>query len=225
MDVTLLYIDTSTKICSVGIAVNGKQVALQETGDEQYEHGEKITLLIQACLQEANLKMSDLQGVVLTSGPGSYTGLRIGASTAKGICYALSIPLIALDALTSLAVQANKKYPTTNVCAMIDARRLEVFSTIFDAQLTVVKTISADILDESSYSAFDTFVAVGDANEKCKELWSNRDVIFDDEIKSSVTGLFDLGFKMFQEGKIEDVAYFEPFYLKEFFTTAKKINS
>lgn len=224
MDVTLLYIDTSTKICSVGIAVNGKHVALQETGDEQYEHGEKITLLIQDCLKEAQLSMADLSGVVLTSGPGSYTGLRIGASTAKGICYALSIPLIAIDALTSLAAQAQKLYPSQKICAMIDARRMEVFSTIFDGDLSVIKPISADILDETSYLDYLPFVVVGDGGEKTKALWEGTDVLFADEVRTSVVGLFELGFEAFNNQQFEDVAYFEPFYLKEFFTTAKKVN-
>ncbi len=221
MDVTLLYIDTSTKICSVGLAVNGTQVALQETGNEQYEHGEKITLLIKDCLAEANLKIKDLNGVCLTSGPGSYTGLRIGTSTAKGICYALNIPLLVMDALTSLAIQAQMKHPNRSICAMIDARRMEVFSTIYDQHLQVIKPISADVLDEMSYSDFTDLLVVGDGAEKCKELWDNRSYDFDLSIKTSVVGLFEKGYQLFQEEKFQDVAYFEPLYVKEFYSTAK----
>ena len=223
MDVNLLYIDTSTKVCSVGIAVNGKQVALQETGDGQYEHGEKITLLIQESLAEAKLKISDLHGVCVTSGPGSYTGLRIGASTAKGLCYALDIPLIAIDALQSLAVQALKKYPTKSICAMIDARRMEVFSAIYSPSMEVLKNISADVLEDDSYLSFKELVLVGDGAEKTQELFVNRDYTYDLSLKSSVVGLFESGYDKFVRKDFEDVAYFEPFYLKEFFTTAKKV--
>lgn len=222
MDCVLLFIDTSTRICSVGITINGSQVALRETGDELYEHGERITLLVQECLTDANLKISDLSAVCVTSGPGSYTGLRIGVATAKGLCYALEIPLIAIDALYSLAFQAQGKYPNNTVCAMLDARRMEVFSVIYAQSKEVIKTISADVLDENSYSEFDPFVVVGDGANKCEEIWAGRNLIFDLSIKSSVVGMFTLGNIMFQNKQFEDVAYFEPFYLKEFYSTQKK---
>ncbi len=222
MNTVLLFIDTSTKICSVGITKNGNQVALKETGDEQFEHGEKITLLIQDCLKEANLEMKELSAVCITSGPGSYTGLRIGASTAKGICYGLDIPLIAIDALYSLGVQATQKHPEKNICAMIDARRMEVFSAIYDANNNELKPISADVLDEHSYAEFKELVVVGDGATKCQDIWNERGFIFDLEIKSSVTGMYQKGNEFFKTQKFEDVAYFEPFYLKEFFSTQKK---
>lgn len=222
MKLNLLFIDTSTRICSVGITSDGKQVALRETGEEQYEHGEKITLLIQDCLNEANLEIKELSAVCITSGPGSYTGLRIGASTAKGICYALNIPLIAIDALYSFAYQAAEKHPEKNICAMIDARRMEVFSAIYDTQLHPLKPISADVLETDSYSEFKDLVIVGDGAPKCQELWANRELTFDLTIKSSVTGMFEKGNALFQEKIFEDVAYFEPFYLKEFYSTQKK---
>ena len=123
---TLLHLETATKVCSVAISQNGKLLSCKESLDDGYSHGENLTLFIEEVLKKGNLKMNDLDGVVISSGPGSYTGLRIGAATAKGICYALSIPLIAVDALRSISMLAKEKHPDVNLCALIDARRMEV---------------------------------------------------------------------------------------------------
>lgn len=219
----ILHLETSTKVCSVALSENGVLKALHEIHDDQYAHGEQLTLLVEAALKECALAPKDLTAVSIASGPGSYTGLRIGVSTAKGLCYALGIPLIAIDALTSLAAVARKKYPTEALCPMIDARRMEVYATIFAGDGTILKPLSADILDESSYSAFGSFVFFGDGAPKAAELWKDRTgLVFDAELRCSASGQVELAFEKLQKGQTEDMAYFEPLYLKEFQGTVPK---
>jgi len=219
----ILHLETATKVCSVALSSNGELVASREIEEEGYSHGENLTLLIQSLLSEANLSMTDLNAVSVASGPGSYTGLRIGAATAKGICYAMDIPLIAIDALSSLCELARKKYPKTNLCAMIDARRMEVFSLIQDASGVPLKQISADILDENSYKEYEPFVYFGDGAEKMCQLWSERSLQVDLDVKSSAVGQLKCAFEKFQRQEFEDVAYWEPFYLKDFIVQSPKV--
>ncbi len=218
----ILHLETATKVCSVAISRAGNQIALKEIEEDGYSHGENLTLIIQSLIKEAGLTMKDLDAVSVASGPGSYTGLRIGAATAKGLCYALSIPLIAVDALTSLCEVARMKHPNQNLCALIDARRMEVFGLIQDASGQTVKDISADILEEDSYAEYEPFVYFGDGAAKLAELWSNRNLEVDLTIKSSATGQIRLAYEKFQNQEFEDVAYWEPFYLKDFVVQAPK---
>lgn len=218
----ILHLETATKVCSVALSSNGELIALKEIEEEGYSHGENLTLLIQDVVSEAGLTMKNLNAVSVASGPGSYTGLRIGAATAKGLCYALEIPLIAVDALTSLCEIAKSKYPDTNLCALIDARRMEVFALIRNAEGSLVKEISADILDEESYREYEPFVYFGDGAPKLAEIWSNRNVMSDLNIKSSASGQIQIAYHKFQEQAFEDVAYWEPFYLKDFMVQAPK---
>lgn len=218
---TLLHIDTATKVCSVALSRDGEQIALKEIKEDGYSHGEKLTLFIEDVMQQAQLKMLDLDAVSLASGPGSYTGLRIGAATAKGLCYALKIPLIAIDALTSLAFLAKKKHPNINLCPVIDARRMEVYNLFLDSNLNALKEISADIIDEESYSEFEPFVCFGDGASKLQEVWSERNSTFDLEIESSASGQIELAHLKFKNKSFEDVAYWEPFYLKDFIAGKK----
>lgn len=222
MDRYILHIETATKICSIALSKNGKLLSFKETDESAYVHAEVITLFIEDVLAAGGIKASDLSAVSVTSGPGSYTGLRIGVSTAKGLCYALSIPLISIDALENLAHLAAEKHAESKIAAMIDARRMEVFSTIYDEKMTICKPVSADVLDKNSYSQFEPFIAVGDGAMKMKEVWKNRAISFDDMIKSSACGHVQLAFERFSKGQFEDVAYFEPFYLKDFISTSKK---
>jgi tRNA threonylcarbamoyladenosine biosynthesis protein TsaB len=166
-----------------------------------------------------------LSAVSVSSGPGSYTGLRIGVSTAKGLCYALNIPLIAIDSLQSLEQVGRLKYPKETIVAMIDARRMEVFSAIYNSNGEGIKSISADILDESSYEAFLPFTVVGDAVSKVKPIWENRGIQFDEACIASARGQVKIGFEKFQKQEFEDVAYFEPFYLKDFVTGVSTKNA
>lgn len=217
----ILHLETATKVCSVALSKNGEAIASKEIEEEGYSHGENLTLLIQSTVREAGLTMKDLDAVSLASGPGSYTGLRIGASTAKGLCYALNIPLIAIDALSSLCELVRDDYPGKNRCALIDARRMEVFGLIQDEKGAIVKDISADILDEDSYAEFEPFVYFGDGAAKLKEVWSERYATFA-EVKSSALGQIRLSFQKYQDQQFEDVAYWEPFYLKDFVVGGKR---
>lgn len=221
MNCYILHIETATKICSVALSNNGELLALKETDESNYVHGEVITLFIEDVLKQSGITVKQLNAVSVTSGPGSYTGLRIGVSTAKGICYALNIPLISVDALYNLAVLARKNNTYSSVCAMIDARRMEVFSTIYNSDLLPVKPISADILDESSYQEYEPFIVVGDGARKMKESWSNRSIQFDLTTKSSASGHTAIAIEKYNNKEFEDVAYFEPFYLKDFVSTKK----
>lgn len=213
----ILHIETATKVCSIAVSAKGELVSLVELRGDGYTHSENCTIFIQQAMEEAGCKMADLTAVSVTSGPGSYTGLRIGVSTAKGLCYALGIPLISVDALTSIAIQLQLDYPNHFLCPMIDARRMEVFSAIYDDKLTIVKPISADVLTEESYQEFSPLVVAGDGADKVNAFWKERtEVIFCPEVLSSAKGQVKLAWEKYQQKAFEDVAYFEPFYLKDF---------
>jgi tRNA threonylcarbamoyladenosine biosynthesis protein TsaB len=221
MDNYLLHIETATKVCSVAISKNGELLALKELNEDQYSHGEVLTLFIDEIITSCQINYTSLKAISVSSGPGSYTGLRIGVSTAKGLCYALKIPLIAIDSLSALALLAKDVYPGKRICAAIDARRMEIFNAVFSENQYLLKPISADIVDENSYQAFIPFVVVGDANEKLKEIWKDREVIFADEIHASAKGQVEYAYEKYLQQIFEDVAYFEPFYLKDFVSTQK----
>jgi tRNA threonylcarbamoyladenosine biosynthesis protein TsaB len=218
----ILHLETSTKVCSVALSLNGNLIALKETEEDGYSHGENLTLFIQDVLKQASISIKELNAVSVASGPGSYTGLRIGVSTAKGLCYPLNIPLIAIDSLTSLKEIAKEKYPNSTLCSLIDARRMEVYNLFYSSSNELLKSISADIIEQDSYSQFEPFVYFGDGAEKLQELWNRRNCIADISILSSAKGQVKLAFEKYQNQEFEDVAYFEPFYLKDFVSNAKK---
>jgi tRNA threonylcarbamoyladenosine biosynthesis protein TsaB len=220
----ILHLETSTKVCSVALSHDGELKQLHEIKDDQYSHGEQLTLLIDKALKGAGILPQRLGAVSVASGPGSYTGLRIGVSTAKGLCYALGIPLIAVDSLTALAKLGLDKHPGKRLCPMIDARRMEVYSTIYDENHQVIKSLSADVLNEYSYSDFEPFVFFGDGAGKMVSAWESRPLQFDEDLYCSAAGQVQMALEKLRNGEIEDVAYFEPYYLKEFFTTAKKLS-
>ena len=211
----ILHLETSTKQCSVALAHKGELLASRILLNDSFSHSEKLHLFISEVLQEAKLKSADLDAVAVSKGPGSYTGLRIGGSVAKGICYSMQIPLIGIDALTSLSAIAAKKY-NQNICAVIDARRMEVYNLISDASLNPLKAITADIITEDSYNQFDPFLVCGDGSEKLQDIWKERNCTFDLDIKSSAKGQVQIAFNKFNQGQTEDLAYWEPFYLKDF---------
>jgi tRNA threonylcarbamoyladenosine biosynthesis protein TsaB len=217
----LLHLETATKVCSVALSCNGELIALREESTQEYSHSEKLTIFIQEVVQEAGITLRNLHGVSVASGPGSYTGLRIGVSSAKGLCYALDIPLISVDALVSMAKIAQKKYPEQTLCPLIDARRMEVYCGIYSSDLTLLKPISADIIDENSYAEFEPFVYFGDGAEKLSSIWESRKCLFDASIHASAIGQIETAYKKFLSNELEDVAYFEPFYLKDFVSTQK----
>jgi tRNA threonylcarbamoyladenosine biosynthesis protein TsaB len=221
----LLHIETATKVCSVATSENGKLVSLKEVNSENYTHSESLTLFIEEVMKQSKWSFENLDAIVVTSGPGSYTGLRIGVSTAKGLCYALNKPLISVDSIESLAALAHIKHSEINVCATIDAKRMEVFSALYDKNNQLIKPLSADIVDESIYDAFIPFVVVGDGAGKLKEIWKEKNIQFDKEIISSAKGQINLAFEKFKHSDFEDLAYFEPKYLKDFIGTKSKKKS
>jgi tRNA threonylcarbamoyladenosine biosynthesis protein TsaB len=214
----ILHLETSTKACSVALSKDGSLVALKESLSDEFSHSENLTVFIQTVIKEAGLELKDLSAISVASGPGSYTGLRIGVSTAKGLCYSLGKPLIAIDSLISLAVLAKQMHPSTNLCAMIDARRKEVYCAIYSSDLELIKPITADILDEHSYKEYEPFVYFGDGAEKMQEDWQGRNCMADIELHASAKGQIALAFEKYQTHQFEDVAYFEPYYLKDFMT-------
>ena len=218
MSAVLLHIETATKVCSVALSVDGRLVALKESTSDAYIHGESLTLFVEEVFRTANLKIENLAAVSISSGPGSYTGLRIGVSTAKGLCFALQIPLIQIPTLASLTHLCRNEVPRQNLLAALDARRMEVYSLIQAPDGKILKSLSADTVDENSYSEFEPFVCFGDATFKLKELWANRAVIFKDDIYCSAKGQVELAYSKFKAQEFEDLGNFVPLYLKEFQT-------
>lgn len=218
----ILHLDTSTKVCSVALSKNGQLIEEIHSDDQQYRHGEILTSYIDQVMQNAELRYKEISAVSIASGPGSYTGLRIGTSTAKGICFALQVPLIAVDSLTALYEHFGSTNSEINVCSMIDARRMEVYSAIFAPNGTVLKEISADVLDEQSYAEFEPMICIGDATKKMVDTWKDRKILFDHQLQASAAGQVRLAYQKFIEADFEDTAYFEPFYLKDFMAIKPK---
>jgi tRNA threonylcarbamoyladenosine biosynthesis protein TsaB len=212
----ILNIETSTKNCSVAVAKNGEMIVCREIAEMGYSHAEKLHVFIEEILLEANLKFSDLNAIAVSQGPGSYTGLRIGVSTAKGLCYGLDIPLIAVDTLEVLASQIAIEEGV--IVPMIDARRMEVYSAIFDKNHQKIRDTKAEILTEDSFSEINqTVYFVGDSSQKAKTLFEKDNFIFsDDVIYPSAKQMTKKSYTLFTNNRFEDVAYFEPFYLKDF---------
>lgn len=222
MSTYILHLETSTKVCSVAVSKNGELKACEEIQEEGYSHGENLNVFIETVCFKAGVSLNDLAAVSVASGPGSYTGLRIGAATAKSLCYSLGIPLIAIDALTCLTELAKEKYPSKNLCALIDARRMEVYNLFVDSNGNILKEITADIIDEKTYDEYTPFVSFGDGAEKLKDIWKNKDCIIDTSILSSAKGQSKLSFEKYIKNDFVDVAYWEPFYLKDFIAGKKK---
>jgi tRNA threonylcarbamoyladenosine biosynthesis protein TsaB len=217
--VYILNLETSTKNCSVSLAENGKTVLCKEISEQGFSHAEKLHVFIEEILQEVNINITQLKAISVSKGPGSYTGLRIGVSAAKGLCYALQIPLISLDTMQILA----KKVAVTDglIVPMIDARRMEVYSAVFDANHKKISEVKAEVLTENSYQDFDQNVYfIGDCQEKCKTVLTKDNFQFLPEIVfPSANEMSALSFEKFKNNDFEDVAYFEPFYLKDFMLT------
>ena len=219
----ILNIETATKNCSVAIAKDGITLFCKEMAEEGYSHAENLHVFIEEVLKECQLTLNDLSAVAVSQGPGSYTGLRIGVSAAKGLSFALDIPLIAIDTLAALASQV--KNVDGFIIPMIDARRMEVYSAIFNSNLEKVREVKAEILTSESFSDIDEkFYFIGDCAIKAKTVLTQENHIFLDEIiYPSANEMSALSFDKFQKNDTVDVAYFEPYYLKDFMiTTAAK---
>ncbi|MFZ9848143.1 MAG: tRNA (adenosine(37)-N6)-threonylcarbamoyltransferase complex dimerization subunit type 1 TsaB [Flavobacteriales bacterium] len=219
----ILHIDTTTKLCSVALAKDGVLVSLKEEYDEQYSHAEKLNLFIDEVLHEAKITLQDLSAVAVSKGPGSYTGLRIGVSSAKGLCYGLNIPLISTETLLTLAYACREKIKQQIqggdiLIPMLDARRMEVYSQIFDTQLNTVRAIQAEIIAENSFAEYtqQQVFLFGDGALKCAETLNRENIHIIPDIHPSARFMVQFAQQKFAAKEFEDVAYFEPFYLKDF---------
>lgn len=215
----ILNIETATKNCSVSIAKNGETIFCKEIAEEGYSHAEKLHVFIEDVIAESGISVQELAAIAVSQGPGSYTGLRIGVSAAKGLCFALNIPLIAVDTLQTLASKANVS--DGKIIPMLDARRMEVYSEVFNADLQVERAIQAEIITEDSFSEYNEKVYfVGDCAEKCKPLLTKENFIFLEQIKYPSAGeMSKISYDKYQKSDTVDVAYFEPYYLKDFMMT------
>lgn len=219
----ILCIETATTACSVALTRDGNILSKKET-TEKNAHSAKLTLFIDEVLKKNRLLFSDLDAIAVSKGPGSYTGLRIGVSTAKGLCYALDIPLIAINTLQSLAWGmagsfSEKKHSNPLLCPMIDARRMEVYAAVFNFDLEEVRETKADIIDTNSFSEYldkSQVIFFGDGADKCKDIITHPNAVFVDDIFPSSANMAIPVNQKFEQKLFEDVAYFEPFYLKDF---------
>ncbi|MFY0602583.1 MAG: tRNA (adenosine(37)-N6)-threonylcarbamoyltransferase complex dimerization subunit type 1 TsaB [Flavobacteriaceae bacterium] len=219
----ILNIETATKNCSVSIAKNGKTLVLKEVVDMKYSHAEKLHPFILEVVSKAGIDFKDIDAIAVSKGPGSYTGLRIGVSAAKGLAFAFDIPLISVDTLQSLASSVQVKEGV--IIPMLDARRMEVYAAVFDNQNKQIREIKAEIIDESSFIDYlkqGTVYLLGDGAEKCKQVLNHSNAIFINDKYPSANEMSVLSYKKYQDGHLEDVAYFEPFYLKDFVATKEK---
>ena len=218
----ILNIETATKNCSVSIAKNGETIVCKEIAEEGYSHAEKLHVFIEEVIAEAKITVQDLTAIAVSQGPGSYTGLRIGVSAAKGLCFALNIPLIAVDTLQTLASQA--KVSEGKIIPMLDARRMEVYSAVFNTALETERPILAEVIDENSFAAYTEAVYfVGDCADKCKAVLTKENFVFLEEIKyPSAAAMSKISYDKYQKSDTVDVAYFEPYYLKDFMMTTPK---
>lgn len=230
----ILIIESSTEVCSVSLLKNGTLLDLKESGEGQ-NHARLVTVFADDLLRRNHIMPEELKAVAISKGPGSYTGLRIGASTAKGICYAANIPLIAVGTLEAMAkhVALNReKYgiPTGKpfiLCPMIDARRMEVYSMLLDDCGKSLKPISAEVIDESFLArelAGNTVVFFGNGAAKCEKVIKSPNALFLPKINASAQYMTELVWEAYNNNQFEDVAYFEPFYLKDFVATVSKKN-
>ncbi|MDP3467227.1 MAG: tRNA (adenosine(37)-N6)-threonylcarbamoyltransferase complex dimerization subunit type 1 TsaB [Daejeonella sp.] len=228
-DQLILLLETATSTCSVALSENGKIIGIKEA-NERNIHASHITLFIEELMINTGKKYTDLNAVAVSRGPGSYTGLRIGVSTAKGLCYALDIPLLGintLEAMTCGLLSQNDIQDSDLLVPMIDARRMEVYTGIFQNDLNVIEPISAKIVDVSSFDQFKSnkLILFGDGAGKFKELFTAQNHIRFIDFTNSAQDLNLLACKKLRNGETENVAYFEPFYLKDFLLTKSTKNN
>jgi len=215
--VYILNIETSTTNCSVSLSFEGETLVLKEDYDNNYSHAERLHVYIDQVLKQADIISSQLDAIAVSKGPGSYTGLRIGVSTAKGLCFALGKPLIAISTLEALSHQVKTKEGI--IIPMLDARRLEVYSAIFDNGYNRLRETQAQVLNEDSFKSYleDSKVTfIGNGVSKTKGLINHKNAIFIEDKLPSANEMSQLAYSKYKKNDIEDVAYFEPYYLKDF---------
>lgn len=220
----ILHLETSSKNCSVAISDGEKLLCLCEEVSENYKQSENLHTFVEWALEGAEISLKDLDAISLGKGPGSYTGLRIGAASAKGFCYGLKIPLIATNSLeTMIEPFLNQNFDY--IIPLVDARRMEVYTAIFDGNSgKMISDTEAKILDENAFQEFEGKKVIfgGDGATKAKEILQLQDAEFNDKIYPSAKYLIKKAVEKFNKKEFEDTAYFEPFYLKEFHGVKKK---
>jgi tRNA threonylcarbamoyladenosine biosynthesis protein TsaB len=229
----IICLETSTALCSVALCDSNGVVALRESGENK-SHASLLTVFTGELLSDAGLKAGALEAVVVSKGPGSFTGLRIGVSVAKGIAYAASIPLIGIETTKSMfygiSDTLKKKYgagDTTLYVPMLDARRMEVYYSVLSSTGETVKDISAEIITGDSFSEIDESAKIlifGDGAGKCREVVKRTNTRIVDEFRISAAFMYEPAYKSLKDHHFEDIAYFEPFYLKDFITSRPKKN-
>ena len=230
----ILHIETATRVCSVALSRGGELLAIRES-EEKNIHSSVITLFIDEVMKETGMGFRDLDAVSVSKGPGSYTGLRIGISTAKGICYAADKPLIAIGTLEALAWGARDMLRQKGrgvgegilFCPMIDARRMEVYNALYDHELLEIRETKAEIITAASFQEYLSSKQIwftGDGAEKCRDIFSDHpNAHFTDHPMPSAKYLIALAEDRYRAGQFEDTAYFEPFYLKDFIPGIPKV--
>ncbi len=217
MSTYILNIETATTNCSVSLSQDGETIVLKEDYDKNYSHAERLHIYIDEVLKEAKMSSRNIEAIAVSKGPGSYTGLRIGVSAAKGLCYALDKPLISVSTLEALAHQVTCDEGV--IISMLDARRMEVYSAVFDADYNQIRETEAQILDESSFKDYleaGNVYFIGNGVEKAKTLIKHPNAIFIDGKLPSANEMSLLAYNKYKINDTEDVAYFEPYYLKDF---------
>ncbi|MER3316989.1 MAG: tRNA (adenosine(37)-N6)-threonylcarbamoyltransferase complex dimerization subunit type 1 TsaB [Allomuricauda sp.] len=220
----ILHLETATTNCSVSISKDSEMIVLKENNAASYSHSEQLHVFIKEALKEASLSFSDLDAVAISKGPGSYTGLRIGVSAAKGICFSLDIPLISIPTLQSMANQVDLK-PGELVIPVLDARRMEVYSCVYDYNYQEIRETRAEVINEESFVEYfgeNKVHVVGSGAEKCRGVLQHPNFIFDESAVPSAKDMVSMAFEKYQSKQFEDVAYFEPYYLKDFVLQQKK---
>ena len=213
----ILNIETATTNCSVSLSKEGEILVLKEDNNANYSHAESLHVFIDNVLKSVNLKPSDLNAIAVSKGPGSYTGLRIGVSAAKGLCFALDIPLISVETLQALSHQVIISEGI--IVPMLDARRMEVYSAVYDANYHQVRDTEAQILDETSFQAYlknGPVYFIGNGVEKAQTIITHPNANFIEDKLPSAREMAPLAYAKYKKNDTEDVAYFEPYYLKEF---------
>jgi tRNA threonylcarbamoyladenosine biosynthesis protein TsaB len=229
----ILNIETSTEVCSVSLAKNG-QLLFKKESLEGMNHSRLLTVFIEELFAENNIKINTIEAVAVSKGPGSYTGLRIGVSVAKGLCYGLNIPLISINSLEIIgffAAQNHAKYGLTNhgsqvlFCPLIDARRMEVYTALYNLRGEEIRPVSAEIIDENFLSELfenHKILFFGNGAEKCKSIIKHKNALFEGPLTTSAQYMQSISEEKFRKAEFENVAYFEPFYLKNFVATIPK---
>ena len=230
----ILIFESSTEVCSVALSEDGKLIDLKEDKSGQ-NHARLLTIFVEQLLTENKIPATAIDAVAVSMGPGSYTGLRIGISAAKGFCYANHIPLIAISSLKAMAQKVIRNFSEKNsssekkrlYCPMIDARRMEVYTCLLDENGTELEPVSAKIITESSFQGElqqNKIVFFGNGAMKCKTKIDHVNALFLDNLNASATWMCEPAYEAYTKKHFEDVAYFEPFYLKDFVATVPKNN-